>query len=55
VKVVGPAIDMSETPPAISRPAPSVGEHTREILQERGWDTAEIDRLISTGVAGEDG
>lgn len=54
VKVVGPAIGMSETPPAIRRPAPLVGEHTREILGDQGWPAAEIDRLIAEGVAGED-
>src|SRR6056297_525986 len=36
VKVVGPAVGMSDTPPSIERPAPLVGEHTREVLGEFG-------------------
>ncbi|MEM8915797.1 MAG: CaiB/BaiF CoA-transferase family protein [Pseudomonadota bacterium] len=53
VKVVGPAIEMSATPPAIRRPAPLVGEHTREILSDYGWSSADIDKFIADGVAGE--
>ncbi len=53
VKVVGPAVRMSATPPAIERPAPLVGEHTREILSDLGYDTARIEALIAGGGAGE--
>ena len=53
VKVVGPAIGMSATPPAIRSPAPLVGEHTRDVLTEHGWTEQEIDALIAEGVAGE--
>lgn len=53
VKVVGPAVRMSATPPAIERPAPLVGEHTREILADLGYDPAHIDRMIAGGGAGE--
>lgn len=52
VKVVGPSIDMSATPPSIRRPAPLVGEHTREILRARGWSSEDIETLIADGVAG---
>lgn len=52
VKVVGPAISMSETPPAIRRHAPMVGEHTREILADLGIGTQEIDALLESGAAG---
>lgn len=52
VKVIGPAVGMSATPPAISRPAPLVGEHTREVLATAGYDETEIDRLIAEGAAG---
>ncbi len=31
-------------------PPPAVGEHTREVLREAGYDDAEIDRLSSEGV-----
>ena len=52
VRVVGPAIGLSATPPEIRRPAPLVGEHTREILAERGLSKAEVDDLLARGVAG---
>ncbi len=46
VKVVAPAVKMSETPATIERPAPRVGEHTREILAEFGFEPAEIDAFV---------
>lgn len=49
VRVVGPAVRMSETPPSIERPAPMVGEHGREILAELGLSEAEIDALETSG------
>ncbi len=52
VKVVGPAVTLSATPASIDRPAPQVGEHTREILAEFGYGGAEVDALIARGVAG---
>ncbi|MEM1286726.1 MAG: CaiB/BaiF CoA-transferase family protein [Pseudomonadota bacterium] len=52
VKTVGPAVGFSETPASIDRPAPLVGEHTREILREAGLAEAQIERLIETGAAG---
>ena len=36
VKVIGPVVQMSATPPAIDRPAPVVGQHSEEILAEYG-------------------
>lgn len=53
VKVVGPAVGMSETPGTIERPAPLVGEHTREVLIAAGFAASEIDALIASGAAGE--
>jgi crotonobetainyl-CoA:carnitine CoA-transferase CaiB-like acyl-CoA transferase len=38
VKVIGPVVEMSATPPTIERPAPVVGQHTEEILREFGLD-----------------
>lgn len=51
VKVVAPAVTMGETPATIERPAPLVGEHTREILSAAGYAAEEIDSLIAEGVA----
>lgn len=53
VKVVAPAVKMSATPATIDRPAPLVGEHTREILREFGYTDAEIDTHLQRGIAGE--
>ncbi len=49
VKVVGSAIQMSETPSKIKRPAPMIGEHGAEILKEYGISADEIAKLIETG------
>jgi crotonobetainyl-CoA:carnitine CoA-transferase CaiB-like acyl-CoA transferase len=35
--------------PPVRRPAPRLGQHTREVLQELGIDTTEIDRLVVSG------
>jgi crotonobetainyl-CoA:carnitine CoA-transferase CaiB-like acyl-CoA transferase len=49
VKVVAPAVRMSETPAAIERPAPLVGQHGREILAELGCSQEEIAALEAAG------
>jgi crotonobetainyl-CoA:carnitine CoA-transferase CaiB-like acyl-CoA transferase len=43
---------LSGTPGAIRRPAPAVGEHTREILAGLGVPDAEIDRFAKEGITG---
>ena len=37
---------------ALVRPVPSAGEHSREVLGEMGFDSAEIDGLIAAGAVG---
>jgi crotonobetainyl-CoA:carnitine CoA-transferase CaiB-like acyl-CoA transferase len=39
----------SATPARITRPAPLLGQHTREVLEELGTPGAEIDRLAAVG------
>jgi crotonobetainyl-CoA:carnitine CoA-transferase CaiB-like acyl-CoA transferase len=48
--VGAPAVKMSQTPAAIERPAPLVGQHSREILSEFGWTDAEIETLEAQGI-----
>jgi crotonobetainyl-CoA:carnitine CoA-transferase CaiB-like acyl-CoA transferase len=53
VKSIGCPIRFSATPAEVTRPAPLLGEHTREVLRETGFDEAEIDALVATGVVAE--
>ena len=50
VRVVAPAVKMSETPATIDRPAPLIGQHGREILAEYGIGASEIEALVSAGL-----
>jgi crotonobetainyl-CoA:carnitine CoA-transferase CaiB-like acyl-CoA transferase len=50
IRVVGPPARLSETPGALRRPAPRLGEHTREILTGIGVDAAAIARHEAAGV-----
>ena len=50
VDQVRPPFELAATPAAIRRPPPLLGEHSREILLEAGFDAAAIDRLAADGV-----
>jgi crotonobetainyl-CoA:carnitine CoA-transferase CaiB-like acyl-CoA transferase len=50
MKLVGNAVDMSRTPPAIDSPPPVLGEHTAEILRSLGYDAAAAAALRNKGV-----
>ena len=52
-RVVGPIIELSETPTRARRAAPAVGRHTRELLREFGLPEGEIDALAASGVVAE--
>ncbi|WNO52398.1 CaiB/BaiF CoA transferase family protein [Stakelama saccharophila] len=49
VKAPGFPIRFAATPSAVTRGAPLVGEHSREILVEAGFDEAAIARMIDGG------
>ncbi|WP_248446969.1 CaiB/BaiF CoA transferase family protein [Sinorhizobium meliloti] len=55
VKTPGFPIRFSKTPSTVDRGAPVVGQHTREILQDAGYDEARIAALEAAGaIAVED-
>ena len=43
---------LSETPAAVYRHPPRLGEHSQEVLQEAGYSAAEIERLVQENVVG---
>jgi crotonobetainyl-CoA:carnitine CoA-transferase CaiB-like acyl-CoA transferase len=56
-KALGLPIKFTGTPGGVRRPAPQLGEHTREVLREAGIPDVEIDALARSGAAltsGED-
>ena len=48
-RTIGPPIRFSRTPSSVKRP-PLLGEHSREILKEVGYEDAKIDGLCRDGV-----
>ena len=44
IGIIGPPVKMSGTATGFERPAPTIGEHTDEVLREFGLDDAEIAR-----------
>ncbi|MDH3219042.1 MAG: CoA transferase [Gammaproteobacteria bacterium] len=48
-RALGSPVKFSLTPTRISRGAPLLGEHTREILAEYGYDNGEIEALAAAG------
>ncbi len=49
VKTLGLPVKFSDTPGGVARPAPTFGQHTREVLGELGFSGAEIEGLIKDG------
>jgi crotonobetainyl-CoA:carnitine CoA-transferase CaiB-like acyl-CoA transferase len=50
IKALGVPVKLSETPGAVDRPAPLLGQHTAEILAEIGYTDAERRDLEGKGV-----
>jgi crotonobetainyl-CoA:carnitine CoA-transferase CaiB-like acyl-CoA transferase len=50
-RALGLPIKLSATPGRVSRAAPLLGQHTREVLAEYGFAGAEIEALIGAGAA----
>jgi crotonobetainyl-CoA:carnitine CoA-transferase CaiB-like acyl-CoA transferase len=49
VRLLGTPVKMSRTPGDPARPAPALGEHTREVLGEAGFGDDEIAALLESG------
>jgi crotonobetainyl-CoA:carnitine CoA-transferase CaiB-like acyl-CoA transferase len=49
-KALGCPLHFSATPTDITRPAPLLGEHTREVLREYDYSDADIDGFVAAGV-----
>ena len=43
---------LSETPAAVYRHPPRLGEHTKEVLQEAGYSLTEIERFVQENIVG---
>ncbi|HEU5395403.1 MAG TPA: CoA transferase, partial [Candidatus Methylomirabilis sp.] len=50
VQNIGIPVKLSETPGRIARPAPTLGQHTDEVLAWLGLEKAAISRLREAGV-----
>lgn len=55
VRQTRPAERMDGTPSEISRPAPVLGQHSSEVLEEAGFSRAEIEKLRDAGALGRTG
>lgn len=49
MRVLGHPVKYSDDPAVIRRPAPALGQHTREVLLEAGYAEAEIEELAASG------
>ena len=53
VQTLGLPVKFSATPGAVTSAAPVYGQHSREVLQETGYQPSEIDQLIAEKVVAE--
>jgi len=45
-------VKLSATPSSVARSAPTLGQHTRDVLREAGLDEAEIEGLLRAQAIG---
>jgi len=55
VKTPGFPIKFSKTPSVVERGAPVVGQHSRDVLREAGYDDSAIEALLNKGAVAETG
>ena len=53
VKAIGLPIKFSQTPGGVARPAPLLGQHSREVLAEYGWDDEAVEAFLASGAVRE--
>jgi crotonobetainyl-CoA:carnitine CoA-transferase CaiB-like acyl-CoA transferase len=46
MSTLGHPVKYSETPAQITRPAPILGQHSRDVLRDTGYSDAEIEALV---------
>jgi crotonobetainyl-CoA:carnitine CoA-transferase CaiB-like acyl-CoA transferase len=49
-RAIGCPVHLSETPARVDRPAPLLGQHTREVLRDAGYRDDQIEALVAAGV-----
>jgi formyl-CoA transferase/CoA:oxalate CoA-transferase len=49
-RMVAPVLRLSESPAAVTRPSPLLGEHSRDVLADFGFEPTEIDELMANGI-----
>jgi crotonobetainyl-CoA:carnitine CoA-transferase CaiB-like acyl-CoA transferase len=54
MKAIGHPVKFSDADTVITRPAPRLGEHTRDVLLESGYSAEEADGLIGSGAVHQD-
>jgi crotonobetainyl-CoA:carnitine CoA-transferase CaiB-like acyl-CoA transferase len=52
IRVLRTGVKLDGAAPGVATPPPTLGQHTREILAELGFEAAEIDALHTEGAAG---
>ena len=55
IRTVAPLGRYSATPPGIRRPAPRLGQHSRELLREAGYEDTHIEHLLAHGISAQAG
>lgn len=50
IRTIGVPVKFSKSPGGVERLAPTLGQHSREVLVEAGFESSEIDALHSSGV-----
>lgn len=48
---LGIPVKLSRTPGSVRKPAPTLGQHTREVLLALGYSTTQVDDLFERGIA----